>query len=343
MFRSSWRRAAAGTITVTVLTAALFVAACTNGSNASEERLVVYSGRSESLVAPVIEQFSELTGIQVDVNYAGTGELAATLLEEGDNTPADVFFAQDPGGLGSVADMLAVLPDDIVQAVPEWARSPEGKWVGTSGRMRVVVYNTDSLSEEELPDSIWDFVEPEWRGRIGWAPTNGSFQAMVTSMRLTWGEQKTREWLDGIMANEPSVYSNNTGVVQAAAAGEVEVGFVNHYYLHRFLAEEGPSYPARNHYLGDGEDPGATMLVAGAGILEDAKNRENAEKFVKFLLSTVGQQYFAGQTYEYPLVEGVVRDANLPPVDSFPKLRIDQSLLGDLEATQELLRQAGAL
>ena len=306
----------------------------------SEQALTVYSGRSESLVGPVIEQFEVATGINVSVKYGSTPEIAATLLEEGDNSPADVFFAQDPGGLAAVAAMLAPLPDEIVGLVPDWARSPQQKWVGISGRARTVVYNRDSLSEDELPPSIFDFTDPKWKGRIGWAPTTASFQTMVTGMRKIWGEEKTRDWLQGIQENDPVVYPKNTPIVAATAAGEIEVGFVNHYYLYRFIQENGESFGARNHYLAPG-DPGSLVMVAGAGILETASNRENAEKFLRFMLSTVAQQYFAGQTYEYPLVEGVKTNRLLVPLSEINKTDIDVADLADIVGTQALLRSVG--
>ena len=304
--------------------------------------LVVYSGRSESLVGPIIEQFSVATGIDVAVKYGGTAEIAATLLEEGNNSPADVFFAQDPGGLASVVEMLSALPQDIVGMVPEWARSPDRKWVGISGRARVVVYNVSAVSPEDLPATLTSFTHPKWKGRIGWPPSNGSFQTMVTAMRVQWGEDKTRQWLQGIQANEPIVFSKNTPTVAAAASGEIDVGFVNHYYLHRFIQESGEGFGARNHYL-NGGDPGGIVLVAGSGILLTADNRENAEKFLRFLLSTVAQQYFASQTFEYPLVDGVKTSRNLPPLSDLKNPNIDMSSLGDLKGTQALLRDLGII
>ena len=306
--------------------------------------LVVYSGRSESLVGPIIEQFREATGIDVSTKYGGTGEIAATILEEGNNSPADVFFAQDPGGLGAVAQagMFSVLPGDVTGLVPDWAQSPAGLWVGISGRARTLVYNTDRLTEEDLPASIFDLTDPKWKGRLGWAPTNGSFQAMVTAMRVLWGEEKTTEWLEGIKANEPGIYPKNTPQVAAAAAGEIDVGLVNHYYLHRFLQEEGDAFGARNYHPTAG-GPGSLVMVAGAGILKTSKNRDNAEKFLKFMLSTVGQQYFAGQTYEYPLVEGVKTNRLLTPIEEINKPDVDMADLADLEGTQRLLRELGIL
>ena len=307
-------------------------------------KLVVYSGRKESLVGPIIEQFKEATGIEVEVKYGSTGEIAATLMEEGMNTPADVFFAQDPGGLGAIANagMFSKLSADILGLAPDWAQSPEGLWVGISGRARTLVYSTADLDSADLPDTLQGLTDPKWKGKIGWAPTNGSFQAMVTAMRVLWGEEETKTWLQAIQDNEAQVYPKNTPQVAAAAEGEILVGLVNHYYLHRFLSEEGDEFGARNHHL-PGGGPGSLVMVAGGGILSTAKNQDNAEKFFKFMLSTVAQQYFAGQTYEYPLVEGVKTNRILTPMEEINKPDIDMAQLEDLAGTQTMLRDLGIL
>ena len=304
--------------------------------------IIIYSGRSKSLVGAIMRQFSDATGIKVSVKYANTSQLAATLLEEGGRTPADIFFAQDPGGLGAVEGMLRPLPDHILSRVPIWARSPKNTWVGISGRARVVVYNTDKLNEADLPDDIFDFVDPKWRGRIGWPPTNASFQTMVTAMRVLWGEEKTRQWLQGILANGPKVYPKNTPVVAAVATGEIDVGFVNHYYLYRFLAEEGESFAARNYHPRT-EGPGSLMMVAGAGILATSENPDAAEKFLEFMLSKAGQAYFVDETYEYPLIEGVRTQRLLAPPSQINIPQIDMADLADLQGTQKLLREMEVL
>ena len=293
-------------------------------------------------MGPIMDQFAALTGINVQVKYGGTAELASTLLEEGSRSPADVFFAQDPGGLGAVEDMFEPLPASVLDRVPEWARSPDGRWVGISGRARILVYNTEALAEADLPDDVWGLTEPRWKGRIGWAPTNASFQAMVTAMRALWGEDRTRERLEGVQANEPIVYPKNTPQVAAAAAGEIDVGMVNHYYLFRFLAEEGDSFPARNYHPRAG-GPDAVVMVAGAGILETSENGDNAEKFVDFMLSQVAQRYFAGQTFEYPLVEGVNTSRLLVPLDETSRPDILPGDMADLEGTVKLLQETGVL
>ncbi len=311
-------------------------------SSNSPGSLIIYSGRSEELVGPVINLFRETTGIDVNVKYGGTAELAATLLEEGANSPADVYFAQDPGGLAAAEEVLVSLPADLLGLVPERFRSPDGKWIGISGRARVVVYNSEVLTKQQLPDDIFDFIDARWSGRIGWAPTNGSFQAMVTAMRISWGEERTRTWLEGILDNNPSLYPKNTPTVAAVGSGEVDVGFVNHYYLHRFLQERGETFPARNYHPRSG-GPGALMLVAGAGVLETADNTENAIRFLQFMLSPVSQQYFASQTFEYPVVEGVTTHPLLTPVSEINAPDVDMASLGDLAGTIDLLREVDAL
>jgi iron(III) transport system substrate-binding protein len=309
-----------------------------------EGALVIYSGRSEELVGPVFEQFEERTGTDVQVRYGDTAELAATILEEGENSPADLFFAQDPGALGALQDegRFQPLPQEVLDRVPEHFRSPDGVWVGTSGRARVVAYNTEELGEGDLPASILDFTDPRWEGKIGWAPTNGSFQAFVTALRVLEGEDVARDWLEGIQANDPFEYPDNLTAVEGVASGEVQVAFVNHYYLFQVMAEQGEDVPARNYYLKNG-DPGALVLAAGAGILDTAENPEAARSFLEYALSEEAQQYFADETYEYPLVEGIEIDEALVPLSEIQSPDLDLSNLDDLQGTLELLQETGVL
>ena len=308
-------------------------------SEAEPTLLTVYSGRNENLVGPLLEQFGKDTGIAIQVKYGGTAEIAATILEEGANSPADVFYAQDAGALGALQaeNRLAALPDAVLNAVEPRFRSPQGQWVGTSGRARVVVYNTESVKPEELPPSILDFTDLIWKGRIGWAPTNGSFQAFVTAMRVTLGDDRTRAWLEGIKANEPMVYTSNTPTVQAAVDGEIAVGFVNHYYLFRIRAEQG-NVPAENYFPPNG-DLGALINVAGAGVIAGTKNQTAAEQLVAYLLSQQAQEYFATETYEYPLAHGVAAHSDLPPLAAIQTPDIDLSDLADLRGTLQLLQE----
>ena len=309
-----------------------------------EGSLVVYSGRSEELVGPIFEQFEERSGVDVQVRYGETAELAATILEEGENSPADLFFAQDPGALGALDDegRLTKLPEEILGRVPAEFKADDGDWVGTSGRSRVVAYNTEELQEGDLPDSVFGFTDPEWEGRLGWAPTNGSFQAFVTALRVLEGEDRARQWLEDVQANDPFVYPDNLSAVEGVASGEVDVALVNHYYLFQVKEERGQDLPAANHFL-DGGDPGALVLAAGAGVLDTAENPEAGREFLEFALSDEAQQYFADETYEYPLVEGVEINEELPPLSDLQSPQIDLSNLDDLGGTLELLQETGVL
>ena len=343
MTKSRWRNIIPKMLIAAVLLGAAISASLACGEG--DDTLTIYSGRSQYLVHPLLEDFIEQSGIDIRVKYAGSTSIAATVLEEGGNTPADVVFLQDPGSLGSLSDagMFEELPEDLLSKVDPAFRSPVGHWVGTSGRARTVVYNTSTIDPDvDLPRSIRDFIAPEWRGRIGWAPTNASFLSFVTAFRVIWGEEAARAWLEGIRDNDPRYYPNNITTVDGVAAGEVDVGFVNHYYLQRRLEERGTGFGARNYFLGDG-DPGALVLVAGAGIAKDTGNRKEAERFIEFLLSERAQTYFSEVTKEYPLVAGVSPDAGLPPLSSVEVVDIDLGSLSDLQGTLSLLREVDVI
>jgi len=324
--------------------AALALAGCGGSDNGSSDTLVVYSGREEELVAPLFERFEQETGINVEVRYSDSAELAATIAEEGGNSPADVFFAQDPGSLGAVEEQLAKLPDDVLNRVDERFRDDEGRWVGTSGRARVLVYNTDELSEADVPDSVFDLTDATWKGKVGLPPTNASFQAFVTTMRLDVGEERTRQWLEDMKANDPKFYEKNTPTVEAVASGEIQIGLVNHYYLYLVKAEQ-PDAPIANKYL-PGNDPGALVSVAGAGILDGAEHADAAERFVEFLLADEQQRFYTDEAEEaeIPLVEGIAPKAGVPTLAELSGRGpdVDLSSFGaELERTLELLNEAG--
>ena len=311
----------------------------------SDRTLTVYSGRSQNLVHPILEAFGAWAAVDIQVKYAGSASTAATLLEEGSNTPADVVFLQDPGSLGSLAGdgMLADLPQGILDRVDPRFRDPNGQWIGTSGRARTIIYNTETIDPDtDLPASILDFTSEEWRGRVGWAPLNGSFQSFVTALRLQHGEDVARSWLQGMKDNDTQMFPNNTTIVLAASRGEVDVGFVNHYYLERFLAEQGPGFGARNYYIGNG-DPGALVLVAGVGILKASDNKEIAAEFIEFLLSEPAQIYFTTDVKEYPVAAGVEPQGDLPSMESLNPPDVDLGAITDLRGTLNLLRDVGII
>lgn len=309
----------------------------------STETLTIYSARREELVAPLIKQFSEDTGIAVEVRYGNLAEMVAMILEEDENSPADVFFAQDASGLGALAreERLIPLPEDVLALVPSQFRSRDDVWVGISGRARVLIYNPTLIEAEDLPPSLLDLTDERWRGLVGWAPTNGPFQGQVTAIRMLLGDEVAQVWLEGMVANEVVNYPENTAVVQAVIDGEVAMGLVNHYYLNEFRAED-PTIEAENHYFEAG-DVGALVNVAAVGILDTSDHKALAAAFVEYLLSESAQLYFATETYEYPLVKDVPTLEGLRPLEELEPPALDLSSLDDLEGTLELMREVGVL
>jgi iron(III) transport system substrate-binding protein len=312
----------------------------------SAESLTIYSGRSQKLVGGLFKSFTKATGIRVKVRYASTASLANQILEEGNRSPADLFFAQDSGALGAVAErgLFRHLSKSLLKEVPPTLRSPKEDWVGLSGRARVLAYSTERLKRNGLPKSIIELTDPKWKERIGLPPTNASFQAFVSAMRVQIGDEKTLTWLKGIVANRPKYYAKNTPTVKAIADGEIDVGLVNHYYLYRFIRKEGEKFPVRNYYFPNG-DIGALINVSGVGILKSSPKPNLAEKFVAFALSQAGQKFFVEGNNEYPVVDGFQVDPKrgLKNVRAIQTPNVDLGKLTDIRGTVKLLQMAGML
>lgn len=322
--------------------AATTAAATTAATAAGDEVLTVYSGRTENLVQPLLDQFAAENGVEVDVRYFDSADLALLIEQEGDRSPADVFISQSPGALGYLDDLgvLTELDQDVLDLVDEQFRASDGQWVGMSGRVRTLVYDSSALDPTQLPDSVFDLTDPQYAGQVAVAPTNGSFQDFVTAMRETAGEEEAAAWLEGMAANGSPSYANNTAIVQAVAAGEVPMGLVNHYYNYRALAED-PSQPTRNHFFADG-DIGNLNIVTGVAVPSTTDDPELAAEFVRFMLGEDAQQFFSEETFEYPLAAGVEPVADLPAIDSLGIASFDVDALGDgLTGTQELISDSG--
>ncbi len=323
-----------------VLSAALVLGAAACGGG--PDPVTIYSGRGSSLVGPILEDFASQTGIPVEVRYGDSAELALLIEQEGDRSPADVFYSQSPGATGHLAglDRLATLPADTLDLVDERFRNGDGLWVGVSGRQRVLVYNADTVAEDELPTSVFEILEAPLAGRVAVAPNNGSFQDFITAMRQVEGEDVAADFLAGLVETDAPTYANNNAIVEAVGRGEVEMGLVNHYYNHRFL-EEDPDLPSRNHRL-SGDDIGALLIASPISIIEGTDQADAAQQLVEFLLAAEAQEYFATETFEYPLATGATAAEGVPPLDTIdvPPFDIDQ-LGGGLDATLELIRASG--
>jgi iron(III) transport system substrate-binding protein len=331
-------------VPVVCVVVASLVAMFAGLSAVQAEALVLYSGRSKALVEPIVQRFTEETGIEVRVKYGKTAQLSVALQEEGEQSPADVFWSQDAGALGALVgvDMFATLDEQTLSLVPGSYRGADGLWVATSGRARVLAYSSVRAAESDLPESVFDLTDSKYHGKVGWAPTNASFQAFVTAMRKSHGQDAAKAWLTAMIENDAQVYPKNTAIIQGIAAGEVDYGLPNHYYLLRFKTAD-KNYPVEQTAFAAG-DIGNLVNVAGAGVLKTSQHRDAAQAFVAYLLSPKAQQFFASETFEYPVVADVFPSPKLQQVVEALRDRapaVDLDTLEDLQGTLDLLAEVG--
>ena len=307
-------------------------------------RLVVYSGRSEPLIQPVLEAFrAENPGTEILLKSGTNSELANALLEEQNNPQADVFITTELFTIQALnnAGVLQSYRPATAGQLPAEAIGPDDSWVGITRRARVIMYNTNLVPPEEVPQSIFDLTDPKWQGQVAAAnSTNGSMQAQTAAMRQLLGEPATEEWLRGLLANEVTFFGGHTDVRKAVGAGEFKLGLVNHYYYHLQKNEGSPVgmvFPDQ----GEGQLGLITNLTA-VGIIDGAQNTGNAQRFVDFLLSQEGQQLFAELNYEYPLLPGVPLLSEVTPLDQFRLAGVDVAqAAANLDETFALFEKIG--
>jgi iron(III) transport system substrate-binding protein len=347
------RRSVQRPILAAALAATLVASGCgfdTGGSSGGgpgepeTEGITLYSGRIPAAIGGAVDLHEAEVDRDVQVRFADTADLAATLIEEGDASPADVFFAQEPGAIGAVADagLLAQLPDDILERVSARYRDPEGRWVGVTGRVRILAYNRGVVRRSELPPSPFGLVAPRWRDRVGWSPASSSMQEYVTALRARYGDDRTREWLEAMVENGAVDYPNNVTIRDAIAAGEIDVGLINHYYVAQAVAAEGEDYPVGVYFPPGGL--GSLLLLTTVGVLESSDRKEEAFDFVRSLLTGPSQEFFTFSSKEYPLARGAAPDPSLSvPLSQVPSVEGELVDLDELQATIELMQEAGAL
>ena len=331
-------------VAVLAAIASLTLSACAQESSAAPadpaaESLTIYSGRNEELIAPLLADFTAETGIAVEVRYGDSAELAAQILEEGDNARADVFFSQDAGALGALSaeGLLQQLDPSVTSLVAPAFRAADNTWVGVSGRARVLSYNPAKVTD--LPKSVLDLAGPEWRGRIGIAPTNASFQAFVTALRVLRGEGVARDFLAAMKENAVS-FEKNSAILEAVETGQIDAGLVNHYYWYERAAEVGADAMTSKLSWFEAGDPGNLVNVAGVGVLKESSA---AAALVKWLLGESAQRYFVDTTFEYALVAGIPPAKGLPELADIQSPDIDLADLATLNRTLELISEAGLI
>jgi iron(III) transport system substrate-binding protein len=312
--------------------------ACAPAAPATDT-IVIYSGRDEALVEPIITLFEEETGVNVDVRYGDSAELAAQLSEEGAASKADIFFAQDAGALGAIESqgLFLELPAAALERVQPEYRSANDCWVGVTGRARVFVYNPELVTE--LPTSVLELAEPQWADRIAIAPTNASFQSFVTALRVINGDDVAASWLSGIATNAQR-FEKNSQILEAVETGTVAAGLINHYYWFQREVEVGAGNMTSRLAAFAPGDAGNLINVSGVGVLSE---NPYANEFVSFLLRDDIQRIFVTEVMEYPMVAGIEIPAGIPPLGDIPTPDIDLSNLNDLKVTLELIRASGMI
>jgi iron(III) transport system substrate-binding protein len=334
--------------TLVVATAAVIAASLMTGCSSSEEQvanateLTVYSGRSEEFIAPFFAEWEQSAGIKLNVRYGDSAELAAQILEEGANSPADLFLSQDAGSLGAVAkaDLFIELPNDVAESIPATYVAANRNWVGVTGRARVFAYNRDLL--KVLPTSVTELGNAAYKGKLGIAPSNASFQAFVTALINAQGADFAQKWLEGLKANDVRIYPKNSAIVEAIDKKEIAIGLVNHYYIWEVSEGLGREINVTNGFFNSG-DLGNMINVSGAGVLASSKKYAAAQDLINFLTSPKIQNQFVADTHEYSLIEGAKAPAGLPMIADIGAPSVDLNALKDIQKTQDLLVKVGLL
>ena len=321
------------------------LSACGSDSEeAGEGSLVVYNAQHEELIDEVAEQFTEDTGIEVELRNGSDLELANQIVAEGDSSPADVFLTENSPAMSLVDNdgRFAELEPGSLEAIPEQYRPEDGTWTGFAARSTVLAYNTDDVDPEDLPSSLLEMAEPQWEGRVAFSPSGADFQAIVSAVLELEGEEATREWLAGLERNG-AIYDGNSTVLQAVNAGEVDTGIIYHYYWHRDQEESGENSDSSAMHYFDGGDPGAFLSVSGAGVLATSDDADDAQRFVEYLVSEPGQQVVADSyALEYTLNPAVTLGRGVPGLDELDPPEVDLASLNGPEVV-DLMQEAGFL
>lgn len=330
------------TAAVVAILLAATISGCANSTQDEEQSLTIYSGRSESFIAPFFEEFTAQTGIKLDIRYGDSSALAAQLLEESKNSPADLFLSQDAGSLGavSVAGLFSKLDKSLLSKVDRKFESSQDDWVGLTGRARVFAYAPDRVTK--LPLSYQSLIESRYKGKVGIASTNASFQAFVTTLIQYKGVAATEIWLQKMVQNDVKLYEKNSQIVAAIDEGAIDLGLTNHYYLWEVSESLNRKINVENGFFTPG-DLGNLVNISGIAILEKSNKKDIAKKLIEFLLSEPIQLKFVSETHEYSLVLIDSRPEGLPSFGELQAPSVDLSRLSDISQTQKLLIKLGLI
>jgi iron(III) transport system substrate-binding protein len=338
--RSPWRRIGA------LLSAIALVAGATACSSSSDESdgLLIYNAQHESLTKEWIDAFTKATGIKVTYRQGGDTELGNQLIAEGASSPADVFLTENSPAMAAVekAGLFTQVDPATIAQVPAEYRPSTNEWTGVAARTTVFAYNTKKLTEDQLPKSIMDLEQPQWKGRWGAPPVKPDFQAIVAAILDLTGEAATSTWLDGMKANA-EIFSDNLATLKAVSQGQVDGGIIYHYYWFRDQSKAKEiSTDTKLHYFRN-SDPGAFVSISGGGVLNSSKKKDQAQQFLTFVTSKAGQEVLEnGDSFEYPVASGVPANKALEPLATLQAPAVNPSDL-DAQKVTDLMTKAGLL
>ena len=323
------------------LAGAAMIAGAARPARAAGAPLALYNGQHRPPVEALIAAFTAATGIEVTVRHGSSAQLASQLIEEGQHSPADLFWSEESPSLFALAEkgLLAPLAATTLSQVPADYSAKDGTWIGATARCRVVVYNKAAVDPASLPASVLDFASAAYADKVAFAPASGAFQQQIMAVMILKGRDTALAWLKGLR-QYGRVYNSDSAAVEAVESGDIPIALSNNYYWHALAREIGPDdVQSAIHNIGHG-DPGTLITVSGAGVLKTAGNAEAAQRFVAFMVSAEGQAAIVGAIAEYPLRPGVVSPFPLTPFDQLDPAPVTPNQLGDAEAALGLLREA---
>ncbi|HEY3829761.1 MAG TPA: extracellular solute-binding protein [Solirubrobacteraceae bacterium] len=336
-----------GLLAAGLVFAGIPLSGCGNSSSDSGQSLVLYNGQHVQTTDTLVTAFEKATGITVNVRSNDEDTLADQIVTEADNSPADVIYTENSPALEYLQNKNLLSPVDsaTLAVTPSKFDSPQGKWLAVSTRVSVLIYNPSLISASQLPKSVLQLANPEYKGKLAIAAGETDFQPIVTSVARTDGRAATLKWLEAIKANASGhIYPDNETIASEVNRGAAAFGVINQYYWYRMKAELGSgSIHSKLAYFAP-RDPGYVIDVSGAAILKSSKNQSAAQKFLAFLVSHQGQEIIAHSlSFEYPVVPTITTAAPETPFGKLQPNSITIPQLGDGSTAIGLLREAGLL
>jgi iron(III) transport system substrate-binding protein len=331
----------AGSLISLVACCAALAAGCGGGSGHSS--ITLYNGQHTQLTTSLVAAFEKSTGITVQIRTDDSAVLADQIVQEGSASPADVYISENSPELMDLQrrGLLTRLPQSVLGQVPRADSSPTGNWVGMALRVSSLVYSPAHVSRSQLPASLLDLAQPQWKGKVAIAPADSDFPPLVGAVIAKHGEAAARTWLAGLKRNA-RIYQDDESVVAAVNRGDVATGVINQYYWYRLQLELGKKGIHSSLYYFAPGDVGAAVNISGAAVLESSKHQKDAERFVSFLVSKTGQQIIAkSDDFEYLVRPGIAPNPALPPFASIGHTSTSVAALGNGELAARLIRQSG--